>query len=292
MRILIAGAGGMLGADLVRAMSPANDLCALGRDRLDITDNARCREIVREFGPDIVICAAAMTDVDGCETQADRAFRVNADGAGHLAEAAALAGACIVHYSTDYVFDGTRLEPYRESDPTNPISVYGKSKLMGELRVRNACAEHLLLRTSWLFGSNGRNFIRTIAGAAREGRELRVVHDQRGSPTYTSDLARYTRTMLEAGCRGTYHLTNRGSCSWYELACRVVEWIVPGGVPVTPVSTADYPRPAARPANSVLANDRLKHEGLPLMRGWEEAAEQYVCAHLLHRPFRTGEAEP
>ena len=193
--------------------------------------------------------------------------------------AAAGIGSAIVHFSTDYIFDGTKDAPYCEEDSPNPRNVYGKSKLAGEKLVRALCPDHLILRTSWVFGRHGKNFIRTIALAARRRGTLRVVNDQRGSPTYTIDLARHARKLLEAGCRGTYHVTNSGSCTWYELAVSVVEWLGLG-VPVLPVASTEYPRPASRPSNSVLANGRLAREGLPLLRPWQEAGEEYVKAYL------------
>jgi len=279
MRILIAGARGMLGTDLVEELGPAHQVAGLGHGDLDITDAEHCKARVFEAHPEIVINAAAMTDVDGCESREEEAFLVNGHGAGNLAAAAAAIGSAVIHFSTDYIFDGTKDEPYCEEDTPNPRSIYGKSKLAGEQLVRAFCADHLILRTSWVFGSHGKNFIRTIAQAARRRGTLRVVNDQRGSPTCTIDLARYTRRMLEAGCRGTYHLTNSGSCTWYELAARVVEWLGLD-VPVLPVASTEYPRPASRPANSVLANGRLARERFPLMRPWQEAAEEYVKTGL------------
>jgi dTDP-4-dehydrorhamnose reductase len=279
MRILIAGARGMLGTDLLEELGTVHQVTGLGHGDLDITDAERCRARVFEVHPEIVINAAAMTDVDGCESREQEAFLVNGQGAGNLAAAATAIGSVVIHFSTDYIFDGTKDRPYCEEDKPNPRSVYGKSKLAGEQLVRTLRPDHLILRTSWVFGSHGKNFIRTIAQAARRQGTLRVVNDQRGSPTYTIDLARYTRKMLEARCRGTYHLTNSGSCTWYELAARVVEWLGLD-VPVLPVASTEYRRPASRPANSVLANGRLAREGFPLMRPWQEAAEEYVKTGL------------
>jgi dTDP-4-dehydrorhamnose reductase len=276
MRVMIVGALGMLGSDLVQAFSSDHEILGLDRPEFDITDAGQIRAQVGGFRPEVIINAAAMTDVDLCETQAQNAMKVNGHGAGNLASAAAEIGAVFVHYSTDYVFDGTKQEAYREQDAPSPLSSYGRSKLFGEEIVRCCCQDHLILRTSWLFGRNGRNFIRTILGAARNSRVLRVVSDQKGSPTYSHDLALHTVRMIEAGCRGTYHVTNSGSCTWYELAVRAVEWAGIDGVKVTPVKTAEFPRPAARPANSVLANARLEREGFPLMRPWPIAAQEYI----------------
>jgi dTDP-4-dehydrorhamnose reductase len=280
MKILIAGSQGMLGSDLVECLNAGHQVLGLGRAQLDITNPDQCQRAVAEFKPGAVINAAAMTNVDYCESHEEECFRVNAQGTANLATAAAAAGSVFVHYSSDYVFDGTKTEPYREEDATNPLSVYGRSKLQGEELARSHCPSHLILRTSWVFGRNGKNFIRTIVGAAREGRPLRVVHDQRGSPSYTRDLAEHTRIMLEAGSLGTYHLTNSGACSWYELARLAIKYANLDQIEVSPVTTAEFPRPAPRPANSVLSNARLASKGFPLMRPWQEAAEEYVRTFL------------
>jgi dTDP-4-dehydrorhamnose reductase len=284
MKILIAGSHGMLGTDLVRTMQPGNDIRGIDLAQVDITRQEQCLAAAAQYLPDIIINAAAFTRVDDCETNPGLAFLVNGDGAGNLARSAETSGAVLVHFSTDYVFDGLKTDAYLEEDVPNPQTIYGKSKLAGEDQVRRYCSNHLILRTSWLFGQKGENFIRTIIKAARQGIELRVVNDQRGSPTYSQDLAGHTRILIEAGCRGTYHLTNAGSCTWFELAMRAMEWAGIGGIPVAPVSTSEFPRPAPRPANSVLANSRLKREGFPLMRPWQEAAREYVEEYLKGNP--------
>jgi dTDP-4-dehydrorhamnose reductase len=280
MKILIAGSHGMLGTDLVETMQPGHDIRGIDLAQVDITHLDQCIAAAEEYRPDVIINAAAFTRVDDCETNPGLAFLVNGDGAGNLARSAAVSGAVLVHFSTDYVFDGLKPEGYLEEDVPNPQSIYGKSKLAGENQVRRHCSNHLILRTSWLFGRNGENFIRTIVNAARQGKPLRVVNDQKGSPTYSRDLADHTRILIEAACRGIYHLTNSGSCTWFELAARAVEWAGLGGISVAPVSTSEFPRPAPRPANSVLANWRLQREGFPLMRSWQEAAREYIEENL------------
>ncbi len=279
MKVMVVGARGMLGTDLMQALA-AQSPVGFDLPEMDITDAGQCHELVRDVRPDVIIDVAALTNVDYCESHAEEAFRINGQGTGNLAAAAQAAGAFLVYYSTDYVFDGTKEEAYHEDDATNPLSVYGKSKLSGEKFVRSQCADHLILRTSWLFGCHGKNFIRTIVGAAREGQFLRVVDDQRGSPTYTRDLAAATLALLDAGGRGTYHVTNSGACSWYELALQSVEWAAVTGARVVPVKTHEFPRPAPRPASSILAPTRLRREGFPPMRPWQEAVRDYIASCL------------
>jgi dTDP-4-dehydrorhamnose reductase len=276
MKVLVVGNRGMLGTDLMAVLGPVYDVYGVDLPELDITKPEQCMEKVKELRPDAILNAAAFTRVDACEASQEEAFLVNGHGAGYLAEAAASIGSRLVHYSTDYVFDGKKTEAYREEDPPNPQSVYGKSKLLGENLIREYCPNHMILRTSWLFGKNGANFIRTIVDLARNGKPLRVVNDQQGSPTYSLDLAVHTRMMLEANCRGTYHVTNSGSCTWYDLARNALVWAGIRGVAVTPVTSEEFQRPAPRPANSVLANSHLQRDGLPPMRPWPAAAREYV----------------
>jgi dTDP-4-dehydrorhamnose reductase len=270
----------MLGGDLMAAFRSACDVAGLDLPDLDITQPEQCLAKAKELQPHVIINAAAFTRVDDCETRGEDAFRVNGHGAGNLAQAAASIGALLVHYSTDYIFDGLKGEAYLEEDVPNPRSVYGKSKSLGESLIRRHCPNHLILRTSWLFGPNGPNFIRTIIDAAKKGAPLRVVHDQKGSPTYSKDLAEWTLKMIDAGCRSTYHVTNSGACTWFELASGAVEWAGIEGVSLTPIPTSEFPRPAPRPANSVLANARLVRDGLPCMRSWQAAAREYIDQYL------------
>jgi dTDP-4-dehydrorhamnose reductase len=281
MKVLIVGCLGMLGTDLMEAFNPLHDVIGYDRPEMDISQLDTCLAEVKNLQPDVIVNAAAFARVDDCETHEKEAFSVNGYGTGNLSEAAASTGSLLVHYSTDYVFDGTKREAYQEEDVPNPQSIYGKSKLLGENLVRLKCPNHLILRTSWLFGQNGPNFIRTIVGAAAKGTPLRVVNDQKGSPTYSRDLAAQTLKMISSGCRSTYHVTNTGSCTWYDLASRAVEWARIKGISIAPVSTSEFPRPAPRPANSILANTRLEQEGIPLMRSWQEAAREYVENHLI-----------
>jgi len=280
MKILVVGYRGLLGIDLMEALGSVYDVYGMGLPELDITNPEQCVKKVKELRPDVILNAAALARVDACETSQQEAFLVNGHGAGNLAAAAATIGSLLVHYSTDYIFDGKNPEPYREEDQPNPQSVYGKSKLLGENLIREHCPDHMILRTSWLFGKNGANFIRTILETAHRGSPLRVVSDQKGSPTYSLDLAAHTRMMIEAGCRGTYHVTNSGSCTWYDLASKTLEWAGIRGTSITPVKSEAFPRPAPRPANSVLANSHLQRDGLPLMRPWQAAAREFVELRL------------
>ena len=283
MKVLIVGCMGMLGSDLMARFGLCHQVRGVDQQEMDITRPEQCLEQIQDFRPDAVINAAALTRVDYCESNEREAFLVNGEGAGNLAKAAAEGGALLVHYSTDYVFDGQKMGAYVEEDAPNPQSVYGKSKLLGEELVRRQCSDHLILRTSWLFGRNGRNLIRTIVDLARKGTPLRVVNDQRGSPSYSEDVASHTLRMVDAGCRSTYHLTNSGFCTWYDLAVKALEFMGMEGVPVTPVSTREFPRPAPRPANSVLANCRLERDGVPPLRPWQGAVREYIERHLLKK---------
>jgi dTDP-4-dehydrorhamnose reductase len=285
MAILVVGSHGMLGSDLMAEFAPRHEVLGLDLPEIDITQIEECFSWVKKFRPEVILNAAALTRVDYCETNREEAFLINGDGAGNLARAAASIGAMLVHYSTDYVFDGLKKDAYLEEDAPNPQSVYGKSKLAGEDLVRRCCANHLIIRTSWLFGAGGSNFIRTIVNAARRGESLRVVNDQRGSPSYTKDVASHTRKMIEWSCRATYHLTNSGSCTWYELSRKALDCLGTRSVSVTPVSTSEFPRPAPRPANSILANARLVQDGLPLMRPWQAAVQEYVEQELKEKYF-------
>ena len=274
----------MLGSALMAVFknnAGAYETSGLDLPEIDITLPESCCRAIENFNPDVVINAAAFTRVDDCETRHDMAINVNGYGAGNLAAASAAAGALFVHYGTDYIFDGRKTEGYREDDTPGPMSVYGKSKLLGEELVRRNSPEHMIIRISWLFGADGANFIRTIVDVARKGNPLRVVNDQRGSPTYAKDVAAQTLKMIESGCRGTYHVTNSGDCTWYDLAVHVVNLAKIPDISIMPVASSEFPRPAPRPANSMLSDTRLAREGLPRLRNWQEAAREYVEQYLL-----------
>ena len=245
MRVLLTGARGQLGHDLADVLR-AEDVRALGHSELDIANRTAVSQAVESTRPDWIINAAAFNDVDGAESAREAAFAVNADGPGHLAEAAKAAGARLVHISTDYVFDGTKGAAYIEEDPTEPLSVYGESKLAGEVRVLESGAHASVLRTAWLYGIHGKNFVRLILATASTGKSLRVVSDQIGSPTSTRDLALAIRDLMSTELTGLFHVANSGACSRYEFARAIVH----GGADIEPVKSSEMPRPAPRPAAS------------------------------------------
>jgi dTDP-4-dehydrorhamnose reductase len=280
MKILILGKHGMLGRALLEEFGGDSEVLGVGRMETDITNETACRAAVEAFRPDVILNAAALTRVDYCETHEAEAFSINGSGPGNLAKAAESIGALLVHYSTDYIFDGCKQEPYVEDDAPNPLSVYGRSKLEGEAQVLRYSTNYLMLRISWLFGPGRDNFLTKITTDARKRKKIRVVDDQRGSPTYTVDAAAHTKHMIRAGCRSTYHLTNSGGCTWYELAVETLKCAGLVSTTVSPVSSREFQLPAPRPGNSVLANDRLERAGLPLMRPWKEAVREYVNRYL------------
>jgi dTDP-4-dehydrorhamnose reductase len=270
VKVLLTGAGGQLGRALQGALA-GHALTALTHSELDIGDLAAVRDAVSTRRPDVVLNAAAYNDVDGAETHPEVAFRCNAAGPRNLALAAAQSGAAVLHVSTDYVFDGTASEPYDENSPTNPLSVYGRSKLEGENAVRAANPRHYVVRTAWLFGSQGRNFPNTMLRLARSG-PVRVVSDQRGSPTYAPHLAEAVVGLVQTGRYGTFHLAGRGGATWFELTQALFR-CAGLATAVEPVATAEFPRPAPRPRYSVLTTTQ---EPRILLPPWEEGVEAFV----------------
>ncbi|HVP01198.1 MAG TPA: dTDP-4-dehydrorhamnose reductase [Solirubrobacteraceae bacterium] len=256
MRLLVVGAAGMLGHALGPAARAAgHEVVERDIDSIDITDVAATRAIVSADAPQVVINLAAWTDVDGAEEHEDVALRVNGDGAGNLAAAAREAGARIVQISTDYVFPGDAHEPYVESDPTGPRSAYGRTKLAGEQAVAAANPDHVIARTAWLYGAGGKNFVDTMLALGAEREEVRVVDDQVGCPTWTGHLAPALLTLAAGRATGIFHAAGGGRCSWFDLARAALE-AAGATCRVVPTTTAEFPRPAPRPAFSVLATER------------------------------------
>jgi len=278
MRVFVTGAAGMLGQAVMPALAAAGHE-ALGVDLpgMDVTRLEALRRAALAFRPDWVFHLAAFTRVDDCETRRDEAFLVNGLGARNAALAAAECGAAVLAVSTDYVFDGTATSPYREYDAASPRSVYGASKWAGEQAVREVHPRHVVVRTSWLFGPGGPNFVDTILAKARAGQALRVVDDQRGSPTFTRDLAEGLLRLADAGQPGTYHCTNSGDCTWFDLAAWAVER-AGLAVPLERADTASLPRPAPRPAYSVLGNAFFEHVTGWRMPAWQDAVDRHLAA--------------
>ena len=277
MRVTLFGASGLLGQDLVRELNREQDqLTAFSVEDADLRNHARVRNVVRDSRPDWILLLAAYTDVDGCESNRDLAFAVNCDGAVNVAEAAREAGSRLLFVSTDYVFDGSKRSPYQTGDPRNPTSVYGESKARAEERLIDILPEVCIARTSWLFGHGGKCFPATILKLASTRPEISVVNDQRGSPTFTRDLASALVQICRASAHGIVHVTNSGNCTWYEFAIEIVR---ASGVPakVKPVTTAEFPRPARRPAYSVLSPDSL-HAYSIHMPEWQDALRRYLAS--------------
>jgi dTDP-4-dehydrorhamnose reductase len=268
---LLTGAGGQLGHDLQDALQ-AHELHPYDHAALDIADREAVLREVERVRPDWIINAAAFNDVDGAERAAEAAFAINGAGPGFLAEAATGVGASMVHISTDYVFDGTKGSAYTEEDVPNPLSVYAKSKYEGDRRVVESGASVCVLRTAWLYGHHGKNFVKTILGAAAKGGPLMVVSDQVGSPTATADLSEAIAGLIQTPARGLFHVANAGSCSRFEFA----QSIVRGTVEVLPISTAESARPAPRPVNSSLISVRWQKAGLAPLRSWQLALEGFL----------------
>ena len=285
--ILLLGSNGQVGWELARTLMPLGRVIIPERSQCDLASLDKLSALVNALQPDVIVNAAAYTAVDNAETDANLAMTINARAPGALATAARRHGALLVHYSTDYVFDGTKAGPYLETDTPNPTSVYGTSKLAGEEAIRDAGADHLIFRTSWVYASRGKNFLRTILRLAGEREELRIVADQFGAPTSARLIAEVTALALQRDFlqrakgtfeSGTFNLTAAGETSWHGFAGAIVAAARARGVElkchkVTPITTADYPLPAARPANSRLSGARFSQRYELEMPGWERAMD-------------------
>jgi len=285
-KILLTGKNGQIGWELQRTLAPLGEVTAVDRREMDLADPDSMRKVIREVRPDLIVNAAAYTAVDKAESEPDLAMAVNGIAPGIMAEEAKRLNATMIHYSTDYVFDGTKKTPYSEEDSPNPLNVYGKTKLAGERAVQAGGASYLILRTSWVYAARGRNFLLTILKLARERSELKIVDDQVGAPTWSRLLAEVTSQIVaqlfSPRCRtatpmadvsGIYHAVSAGSTSWHGFAAKILEGI-PGRtikkpLRLIPIPTSDYPLPAARPGNSCLSSEKLMRTFGTAFPSWE-----------------------
>lgn len=275
-KILVTGAKGQLGTEMVKLLKEMKyEVYGYGRAELDITDFQQVKNVIDHIRPNIVIHAAAYTKVDAAESEPDQAFLVNAYGTRNVTVASEHIGAKLVYISTDYVFDGTANVPYNEFAFTNPINVYGKSKLAGEQFVRDLHSKFFIIRTSWVYGKHGNNFVKTMLKLAQEQKQLFVVDDQIGCPTYAVDLVSCIFQLIQTEKYGVYHISNSGHCSWYEFAKAIFEE-ASVNIVVNPCKTKDYPRPARRPPYSVLDHMALRLNGFKELRHWREALKEFI----------------
>ena len=286
LNILISGKTGQVAVELQKHLAGLGNLIVLGRDVLDLSQPEQIRAQVRAHKPDLIIIAAAHTAVDQAESEPELAFAINAIAPGVFAEEAAALGIPLIHYSTDYVFDGSKPAPYTEDDATNPLGVYGKSKLAGELAIAASGAQHVILRTSWVYSTHGKNFLLTMQRLLQERPELRVVADQIGAPTWAGTIARSTRALIErwqagdAGAWGTYHLTASGETSWFGFTQAIAAHLSAQGktcATLEPIPASAYPTPAARPQNSRLDCSKLAREWAVTQPDWEAALSECVA---------------
>jgi dTDP-4-dehydrorhamnose reductase len=286
MKILLTGGTGQVGWELARTLMPLGEVIAIDRSQADLTDLNALRAIIEQHQPNVIVNPAAYTAVDKAESESELAFRVNAEAPGVLAEEASKIGALLVHYSTDYVFDGSKNAPYTEADATHPINAYGQSKLAGEQAIQAVGGDYLILRTSWVYASRGNNFLKTILRLAAEREELNIVADQIGAPTWARLIAETTahvirQSVFEQQCSAfnstTYNLTSSGETSWHGFAQKIVDIAREQGKAelknqaILPIPTTDYPLPAQRPANSRLSNDSLEQQFGLVMPSWDNA---------------------
>jgi|SRR5581483_2233485 len=292
LRILLTGKNGQVGFELQQALAPLGEVIAFDRQQLDLGDLPQLRACIYELRPQLIVNAAAYTAVDRAESEPDIAMQINAAAPAVMAEAAKQVGALLVHYSTDYVFDGTNRVPYTENDSTNPLNVYGQTKLAGEHAIASSGASHLIFRTSWVYGTRGRNFLLTILRLARERRELTIVNDQIGGPTWSRDIAKATTRIISQmsvsknlaatakNFSGTYNLSAAGETSWFEFAeFALVSAKLHDSLILKPIPTTEYKSPACRPLYSVLNSSHLKRTFGVAMPSWQQSVLT-VCREI------------
>ncbi|MEC0310673.1 dTDP-4-dehydrorhamnose reductase [Paenibacillus lautus] len=288
MKVLVTGANGQLGRDVIHVLADAgHEVVGCGRAELDITSMEQCRQVISSHNPDVIIHCAAYTAVDAAESDTDGAYLVNATGTRNIAVSAEKMGTTVVYISTDYVFNGTSETAYVEYDDTDPQSVYGKSKLAGEQMIRDFCSKWFIVRTSWVFGLHGNNFVKTMLRLGQEKPLLKVVNDQKGSPTYTVDLAQFLINLISTEKYGIYHASNSGSCTWYEFTRAIFEEArAQLGLTITaelhPCTTEEFPRPAPRPANSVMDHLAIRLNQIEDLPHWREGLKQFMLDMKQH----------
>lgn len=290
MRILITGKNGQVGTELSRLYQSRGDVVLTGRDECDLSNEQSIQETVQRVKPTVILNAGAYTAVDQAEKEPDLCFAINAHAPRILAQEAARLDALLIHYSTDYVFDGEKAQPYLENDPIHPLNVYGESKAAGEAAIAEVAPRYLVLRTSWVYGAYGKNFLRTMLRLGAERPELRIVDDQLGAPTSAVAIAHATARLVEqsqSGVPGIYHMTADGSTSWCGFARAIFD---AGGLTtrprVHPISSADYPTPARRPANSVLSNDKFAHAFGFRLPSWQQQLNEVLAGMPLATTLR------
>jgi dTDP-4-dehydrorhamnose reductase len=290
MRILITGKNGQVGTELSRLYQSRGDAILTGRDECDLSNEQSIKETVGRVQPTVIINAGAYTAVDQAEKEPGLCFAINAHAPRVLAQEAARLGALLIHYSTDYVFSGEKAQPYLETDPTHPVNVYGESKAAGEAAIAEATTRYLVLRTSWVYGAHGKNFLRTMLRLGAERPELRVVDDQLGAPTSAAAIASATARLVEqslSSVPGIYHMTAGGSTSWCGFARAIFDAGVLSTQPrVQPISSADYPTPARRPANSVLSNDKFAQAFGFRLPTWQQQLNEVLAGMQVETVMR------
>ncbi|MGG3799035.1 dTDP-4-dehydrorhamnose reductase [Metabacillus fastidiosus] len=280
-KLLITGAGGQLGKEALEMFGKLNvQVIGCNKSQLDITNYEQVEEVVNSLKPNIILNCAAYTNVDQAEDNVHHAFLINAIGARNLAIVTDIVGAKIIHISTDYVFAGTKNKPYNEFDMPDPQTIYGKSKLAGEEFIKNFNKKHFIIRTSWLYGKYGNNFVKTMLKLSQESSEINVVNDQLGSPTLTTDLLISISDLMQTSYYGTYHVSNAGQCSWYDFAKEI--FLIRGNdTKVSGICSENYPTRAVRPKYSVMDHMGIQLNNLKEMRSWKEALEEFLCKNSI-----------